>query len=76
MSTQLDRFETRPRDAGGRVVGGWRVTRYSWGHATIQHLRSGASQTGVVDCYGNVVPVDFRIIRWTMETEELVPFYK
>lgn len=55
MTTMIDRFETRPRDSGGRVSAGWRITRYTFGRMTIQHLRTGRSHTGSDDGFGNIV---------------------
>lgn len=70
----IDRFETRPR-VYNRVSAGWRVQRYSFGMVTVQHLRSGRSNTGVIDDFGNVIyPANF-IHTWRMNTEEIVPFY-
>lgn len=54
MATMLDRFETRPRDTGNRVTAGWRITRYTFGVMTIQHLRTGRSHTGADDGFGNI----------------------
>ena len=71
----IDCFETAPRDSGGRVTKGWRVTRYSFGALTVQHLRSGQSKTGVVDCFGDVVYPLNDIHAWRMDTDEIVPFY-
>lgn len=72
-SARIDRFETAPRDGGGRVTQGWRVTRYAFGGMTIQHLRSGRSHTGVDDGFGNVVYPDNPYYR--AESDALVPFY-
>lgn len=55
MATMIDRFETQPRDNGGRVKAGWRITRYTFGRMTIQHLRTGRSHTGSDDGFGNIV---------------------
>lgn len=49
-----DRFEIE-RDSSNRIAKGWRITRYSFGRCTIQHLRTGRSNTGVIDDFGNVV---------------------
>lgn len=72
-SARIDRFETQPRDAGGRVTAGWRITRYAFGAVTIQHLRTGRSHSGVDDGYGNIVYPDNAYYR--SEADELVPFY-
>ena len=75
MPVTKDRFvlETYPN---GTVIKGWRLERYSFGYATIQHLRSGRSYTGVIDDFGNVIYPANDIHGWAMDTEELVPFYK
>lgn len=74
MSTaRIDRFETTPRDSGGRVHQGWRITRYAFGALTIQHLRSGRSHTGADDGYGNVIYPANPYYR--SDADELVPFY-
>lgn len=76
MATTIDRFETAPRDNGGRVKKGWRITRYSFGACTVQHLRTGRSCSGVVDDHGNVIWPANNVTRWQLESEELVPFYR
>lgn len=76
MATTNDRFETRHREISGRVTAGWRVTRYSFGYVTVQHLRSGRSKTGVIDCFGNVIYPENNIHSWRIATEEIVPFYE
>lgn len=73
-SARIDRFETRPRDRGGRVARGWRVTRYAFGGATIQNLRTGRSNSGVDDGFGNIVYPDNAYYR--SECDELVPYYR
>lgn len=76
MATTIDRFETAPRDNGGRVTKGWRITRYTWGACTIQHLRSGRSCTGVVDDHGEIVYPLNDIHPLRMQWEDIVPFYR
>ena len=76
MSAMIDRFELS-RDNSGKVNKGWRITRYSFGHCTIQHLRKGDSKTGVIDCFGNIVGADtYLISNYSREWEILVEYYK
>lgn len=75
MPTMIDRFELS-RDKGGRVSKGWRVTHYSFGRCTMQHLRTGASKTGVMDCFGNIQSADsYMISEYSRDNETLVEFY-
>ena len=75
MPAMIDRFELA-RYEGGRVSKGWRVTRYTFGHCTMQHLRTGASKTGVIDCFGNIQSVDsYMISEYSRDNETLVEFY-
>jgi hypothetical protein len=76
MPAYIDRF-VLSRDSKGKIYKGWRVTRYSFGRCTIQHLRTGASKTGVVDCFGNVIGADsYMISDYAREWETLVEFYQ
>lgn len=76
MPLYIDRFETRPRDGGGRVSAGWRLTRYTFGACSIQHLRTGRSNTGVVDDFGNVIDIGGTCPPYgRLAHDELVPFY-
>lgn len=75
MATTIDRFELS-RDSGNRVKKGWRVTRYTFGHVTCQHLRTGASKTGVIDDFGGIQSTSTYIhSEYAFNHEELVPFY-
>lgn len=76
MPVTKDRFVLETCNHSGRVVKGWRLERYSFGRAIIQHLRSGRSYTGVIDDFGNVIYPANDIHPWQMDTEEIVPYYK
>lgn len=77
MATSIDRFETKPRDNAKNITQGWRITRYSFGGCTIQHLRSGRRHSGVDDGFGNIVDAGSNAYNANihMHHDEIVPFY-
>lgn len=77
MASTIDRFVLEKDSDGRRVKKGWRVQRYSFGHTVIQHLRTGASRTGVIDDFGNIqYATSYLHAAYAFDHEELVPFYK
>lgn len=75
-SARIDRFETQPRDAGGRITAGWRITRYAFGTVSMQHLRTGRSHTGADDGFGNIVQQPARMLTYYLHTDDLLEYYR
>lgn len=76
MATTIDRFVLSQDSSGKRVKKGWRLTRYSFGIVTIQHLRTGACKTGVIDDFGDITPGNTYLqATYAFDNEEIVPFY-